>query len=70
MVLAVFFSHWSSGGGMTPTNLGSFSANHSYASPGNSFLSTSGHASLDRVRTQSFVSIIADKRNIAFFVLV
>ncbi|XP_052820906.1 transmembrane protein 209-like isoform X2 [Mya arenaria] len=33
---------------MTPTNLGSFNASHSYASPGNSFLSASGHASIDR----------------------
>ncbi|XP_052820961.1 transmembrane protein 209-like isoform X2 [Mya arenaria] len=41
-------SHWSSNAAMTPTNLGSFNASHTYASPRNSFLSASGHASLDR----------------------
>lgn len=40
-------SPWSSLGHVTPTNLPSFS--QSYASPGNSFLSTSGHLSFDRV---------------------
>ncbi|WAR14862.1 hypothetical protein MAR_004967, partial [Mya arenaria] len=43
-----FLGHWSSNAAMTPTNLGSFNASHSYASPGNSFLSASGHASIDR----------------------
>lgn len=45
-------SPWSSLGHVTPTNLGSFTGGHSYASPGASFLSTSGghNASLDRVR--------------------
>ncbi|XP_060573852.1 transmembrane protein 209-like [Ruditapes philippinarum] len=43
-------SPWSSLGHVTPTNIGSFTGAHSYASPGASFLSMSGshHTSFDR----------------------